>query len=634
MTCKWIICGNHLAIEDQDEILHPSSDEIYALEDGGVVEGITIENPREALPEIRFSHIGSSVQCSVFSDPDGKICLQVSTIRRKKEIPVDVIDGTVLDHCLYDNEWFYLTGDCEALSEILSGAGILCNGEISVQQYLYIRKIENSEHTGLFTFDVNEVQIKDAVPVENTVPKKLKATLYNYQKIGFSWMHYMIKDTGGCILGDEMGLGKTLQVITLFLRMLNEKTAPMLVVAPVSLLENWRQECKKFAPSIKTYIHHGARRTGFYADLLKYDVVIISYNTAVSDLSMLRMIEWELVVLDEAQNIKNPYSERSKSVRALPRKGSIAVSGTPFENHILDVWSLMDFVIPGLLGEISTFKQIFTDDEDGARRIEPILTPVMLRRLVKDVANDLPEKVIIPQPLDMLQDEADEYERIRADILQNNPDQSTISLAAIQKLRMFCTYPSICTGETYGDPAQASLKYQRFCELMEEIVACNEKVLIFTSYKRMFDVFNDDIPRRFNVPIWNINGETPVEERQTIVDTFNKTEGVAVLVLNPRAAGTGLNITGANHVIHFNLEWNPALEDQASARAYRRGQEKTVFIYRLFYRNTVEELVNERLERKRELAKTLVVGNIGENQDRQDIISAINMSPVSKERND
>ena len=633
MTYKWIIYENHLAIECKNEILHPSSGEIYVLENGGTVEDIIIEKPQDAMPEIKFSHIGSSVQCSVFSGSDGKIYLQVNAIRAKKKIPVDVIGGTVVDHCLFDNEWFYLTSDCEALSEIFSGAGILNNGKISMQQYFYIRKAENSNPTGLFTFDIDEKQIKDAVSTGKTVPEKLNAALYSYQKTGFSWMYYMIKETGGCILGDEMGLGKTLQVITLFLKMLNEKSAPMLVVAPVSLLENWRQECKKFAPSIKTYIHHGARRTGFYADLLEYDVVIISYNTAVSDLSMLKMIEWELVVLDEAQNIKNPYSERSKSVRTIPRKGSIAVSGTPFENHILDIWSLIEFVIPGLLGEISAFKQIFTDDEDGARRIEPILTPIMIRRRVKDVADDLPEKVIIPQPLNMPLDEADEYEKIRTEILKNNPDKSTISLAAIQKLRMFCTHPSLCTDEVYEDPARISLKYKRLCELMEEIVACGEKALIFTSYKKMFTVFNNDIPQRFNIPVWNINGETPEKERQTIVDTFNKTEGAAALVLNPRAAGTGLNITGANHVIHFNLEWNPAMEDQASARAYRRGQEKTVFIYRLFYLNTVEEQVNRRLEYKQELAKTLVVGNIGENQNQQDIISAINMSPVLEERN-
>lgn len=169
---------------------------------------------------------------------------------------------------------------------------------------------------------------------------------------------------------------------------------------------------------------------------------------------------------------------------------------------------------------------------------------------------------------------------------------------------------------------------------MEEVVLTGDKIILFTSYQKMFNIFEKDVPNRFSIPMWKINGSTPVEDRQTIVDEFNEYKGSALLVLNPRAAGTGLNITSANHIIHYNLEWNPALEDQASARAYRRGQEKTVFIYRLYYQNTVEQIVNERIERKREMAVAAVVGTDGTFENREDVIAALNISPIKEKKYD
>lgn len=629
MAYKWGIFDHHLAIEDDAEFIHPKADEIYRLLDGEIIEDILIHNPEKDLPDIRFSRVGAPVKCKVYVEEKGKhIILSIYALRKKSPVPVDVIEGHIIDHCLVNGEWFYLTGDLPTVEKWLTEAGIESNGPITIQQYLILRKNQNFEKINLIEFDVSEEALHKSVEIiDSSVPVKLNATLYSYQMTGYQWMHYMLDESGGCILGDEMGLGKTIQVITVFLSMIAKKQVPIIVIAPVSLLENWKMECAKFAPSINTYIHHGPNRTGRYSDLEKHDVVIISYNSAISDLSMLKMIQWSLVVVDEAQNIKNPDSERSKAIRNIPRLGSIAVSGTPFENHIQDIWSLVDFVIPGLFGDLTEFKETYPDDEDGAQRVEPILTPIMLRRLVKDVAKDLPEKIVIPQPIEMPLEEAEGYEKIRT--ATENVNSESISLGAIQRLRMYCTFPSLCDNESCtGDPAHISLKYQRLCEITEEIVQRKEKVLVFTSFKKMFDIFNNDIPSRFDIPVWNINGETPVEDRQQFVDKFNQYDGPAMLVLNPRAAGTGLNITGANHVIHFNPEWNPALEDQASARAYRRGQKKTVFVYRLFYSDTVEEMVNERIERKRVLAGAAIVGNDGTGQDKKDLIAAIKLSPI------
>ena len=625
MKYRWIVYEHHIAIDASDEILHPNADEIFEFVAGDNKE-ISAENPTIALNTLRFSKIGSPIKCELYSDEDGKLFLSLYTFRKNHKYSVDMIEGQIIDHCVSDREWFYLNGDIDTLETLFANAGIKECGVINTGQYIQLMKQEYfAEHREIIN-NVDSSVFSSLMVPEGNVPEGIHADLYAYQKTGFLWMRNMISAGSGCILGDEMGLGKTLQIITLFQDMKLNNNVPVLVVAPVSLLENWKRESAKFAPELDVYIHHGSKRTGLASVLSSHDVVVISYNTAVSDLSMLKMINWKCVVLDEAQNIKNPYSERARSVKSITRKVGIAVTGTPFENHITDIWSLVDFSIPGLFGSLSSFKQNVSDDVLGAEKIEPLLSPIMIRRLVKDVANDLPEKVIVSQPISMSEEERQEYERYRADARGSVENGSAVTLALLQKLRMFCTHCFLCEDNGRQDPWIVSIKYQRLCELIEEIISRDEKIIIFTSYKRMFEIFRQDIPSRFGLSIDTINGETPVEERQKIVDWFNNYKGSAILVLNPRAAGTGLNITGANHVIHYNLEWNPALEDQSSARAYRRGQEKTVFIYRLFYSGTVEEVVNDRIERKREMAVAAVVGTDG-SDEKSDILRALELAP-------
>lgn len=625
MKYRWIVYEHHIAIDASDEILHPNADEIFEFVAGDNKE-ISAENPTIALNSLRFSKIGSPIKCELYSDEDGKLFLNLYTFRKNHKYSVDMIEGQIIDHCVSDREWFYLNGDIDTLETLFANAGIKECGVINTGQYIQLMKQEYfAEHREIIN-NVDSSVFSSLMVPEGNVPEGINADLYAYQKTGFLWMRNMISAGSGCILGDEMGLGKTLQIITLFQDMKLNNNVPVLVVAPVSLLENWKRESAKFAPKLDVYIHHGSKRTGLASVLSSHDVVVISYNTAVSDLSMLKMINWKCVVLDEAQNIKNPYSERARSVKSITRKAGIAVTGTPFENHITDIWSLVDFSIPGLFGSLSSFKQNISDDVLGAEKIEPLLSPIMIRRLVKDVANDLPEKVIVSQPISMSEEERQEYERYRADARGSVENGSAVTLAVLQKLRMFCTHRFLCEDNGRQDPWIVSIKYQRLCELIEEIISRDEKIIIFTSYKRMFEIFRQDIPSRFGLSIDTINGETPVEERQKIVDWFNNYKGSAILVLNPRAAGTGLNITGANHVIHYNLEWNPALEDQSSARAYRRGQEKTVFIYRLFYSGTVEEIVNDRIERKREMAVAAVIGTDG-SDEKSDILRALELAP-------
>lgn len=630
MKASWIIDHNHLALQAGDNILHPNAEEIFTFmtSETNNVLGYECDNPSFALNHIRFSNIGSPIRINLSNSEKGNVMLSLYVTRRGINTPIDIISGTIIDQCVSkDSQWFYLNGNVQEVQEILSNANILTSGEISVAQYLKIEEQSLSLKADYIENNVNIEKLRKPIDESEPTPATLKATLYPYQHTGYLWLKYMLEDTKGCILGDEMGLGKTMQVIAEILYLKATGRTPVMVVAPISLLENWKRECKKFAPSLIVHIHHGKDRISNYKEFLNYDVVVTSYTTVTSDINMLNMLTWKLVVLDEAQNIKNPESTRSKMCKALKRERSLAVSGTPFENHISDIWSIVDFILPGLLGSLKDFEESFSDDVEGGKRIEPILSPIMLRRLVSDVAKDLPEKVVSTQPLLMSDFEALKYTHY-VDELKENFDAQNINLGMLQKLRIFCAHPFTVEEECdLGDPSEVSVKYQRFCEITEEILCRNEKILVFTSYKKMFEIFKRDIPKRFGIPLWTINGETPVQQRQAIVDNFNELSGSAILILNPRAAGTGLNITGANHVIHYNLEWNPSLEDQSSARAYRRGQRKTVFIYRLYYKDTVEEVVNERIERKRDIANTAIVGTDGISQDRQDIIKAIHMIP-------
>lgn len=627
MKGEWRIIDNHIALSVAEEVLHPSAEELYLAllnDTDSFIKGIECVALRDAFPEYRFSKIGSDIRCELRNE-DEKIFVNLFCERKGKKVSVEVIQGQIVDQCVLDNEWFYVTGSSKEIEDLFSHAGIMNCGVITVSQYVELLRNKELLVTGTLINSVETSVLDKPILSDGKIPGGINATLYNYQKIGYWWMKYMLSENQGCILGDEMGLGKTLQVITLIQEYKNAGNIPILVVAPVSLLQNWQRECNRFAPELRVAIHHGARRTGRYKDLLSYDVVVISYNTAVSDTALLSMVSWKLVVLDEAQNIKNPDSERTKYVKKIPRKACVAVSGTPFENHVSDIWSLVDFIKPGLLGTRSEYDSYITDDVDGADKVEPLLSPLMIRRLVADVATDLPEKIVIPQEICMSDSEAARYEEYRQLAIG---DGEKVGLGALQKLRMYCTHPQVCDEELDSDPFACSIKYQRMCEIIEEVVERGEKVLLFTSYQKMFDILQRDIPQRFNIPVDTINGSTVVEDRQPIVDKFNNYDGSCLLVLNPRAAGTGLNITSANHVIHYNLEWNPALEDQASARAYRRGQKKTVFIYRLFYAGTVEQIVNQKIERKREIAETAIVGTDGTTENKEDIIMALDISPI------
>lgn len=466
----------------------------------------------------------------------------------------------------------------------------------------------------------------------------LKANLYPYQERGVAWMCDALDNIGGVILADEMGLGKTLQIIAVFLLKEPVNETPALIVCPTTLIVNWCREIQRFAPSLTLLVHRGSDRTGFYKDLMSSQVVITTYDTLVNDISLFRGVEWSFLVCDEAQAVKNPESKRRKALGRLPRRYTIPVTGTPMENTLLDIWSLADLAIPGMFDTKETFASVFPDTEEGAIELSAIADSVILKRQVKDVANDLPERTDIDFPVELEEAAVKEYEKIKAETVEKYGPAG--QLVAVGQLAIYCAHPWLRVKDP-SDPDwedKVALKqdprYQLLTpkmdvciQLLKEAFLTGKKVLIFAAYNHCGELIKRAaIQEKVSDGYWNaINGSTPQDERQTIVDEFTDYDGSAVLVLNPKAAGTGLNITAATIVIHYTQNWNPALEMQASARAHRRGQDQPVTVYRLFYQGTVEETMVDRSKWKRELGETAVPIST---REKQDLNKALSIKPL------
>lgn len=462
----------------------------------------------------------------------------------------------------------------------------------------------------------------------------LDATLFPYQARGVQWMWDTVNRTGGLILADEMGLGKTLQIIALLMMDPPAKDAPALIVCPTSLIANWVREIRRFAPSLSVIVHRGPYRAGIFRDLQVAQIVITTYDTMVNDIGLISSFEWSWVICDEAQAIKNPHSNRRQAIAAIPRRRSIPMTGTPVENSLLDLWSLVDFAIPGMLGEESVFEVEFPDTVEAGKALGRLTEPIVLKRRVKDVAADLPERIDIDLPLELDEALATHYDAVREATLAKYPVAG--ALVATLQLQLVCAHPwlrkpgaEVDDWEDAGLDRGSSLplvtpKVERTVELLREAFLNGRKVIVFSLFNRIGDLI-----RTASIDLkgtwWGaINGSTPQERRQAIVDEFSSHAGPACLILNPKAAGAGLNITAATVVIHFTPVWNPATESQASARAHRRGQTEPVTIYRLFYRDTVEEVMIDRSAWKADLANETVPVS---SRDAEDLRRALEISP-------
>jgi SNF2 family DNA or RNA helicase len=467
--------------------------------------------------------------------------------------------------------------------------------------------------------------------------------LYDYQLDGLKWLQYCCLNGIGGILGDDMGLGKTAQIIALVSWLIEKDIIDnVLIIVPSTLLENWRREFDFFAPSIVPYLHHGELRTGSIRLLSSKRVVITSYSMIVNDQYLFNKIQWGTVILDEASLIKNPNSERKLSLSSINSKVRIAMTGTPVENSLIDLWSICDFVLPGYLGSIDEFtkkyvkknlEQIISDSD--LTELKKDISFVMLRRKKEDVLDSLPDRIDIHQALQMNYHEGLLYNDLRESILSdmNNMNSENI-LTLIQNLRQFTTHPLLLTNELGETADLASLrsgsaKFQRTLEILDEIKSRREKVLIFTEYLQMIDSFKKVLNELYSIEVFTIDGRISVAERQATIDCFSSFKGFAVMILNPRTAGMGLNITAANHVIHYTRQWNPALEEQASARSYRNKQDRKVNIYYLYYVDSIEEIIDTRLRIKKQLSGE-VITTTDNDLTMSEYINALSKTPIHK----
>ncbi|ARB90778.1 ATP-dependent helicase [Legionella longbeachae] len=623
---KWVITNNILMLDiNENNYVSVGAKSIYLSYFSG--EPISIAGKiapplLQDLPKLTLSKYPAP-PCIYLSQNDNNyielsICVEVENnciaisndqdqiVINDKWYPIDIESTNYIRRLLKDNS--------------INPDSFLNLGELIVLRSL-AKEIKIIESSNINFDNPSFKSIKD----NNEIPG-LNANLYPYQKNGTAFLNLISEQNIGCILADEMGLGKTLQIIALLQLEKVSGRSQSLVVAPATLLENWRREISQFAPGLSIFVHAGANRPGVNEKLQGYDVILISYETMIRDEPLLSTIKWNILVLDEAQNIKNPMAQRTVSVKNLTRRVSIAVTGTPVENKLEDLWSLSDFALPKLLGSLNEFQSQYTDNNDDASQLAPIVAPIILRRRVTEVAKDLPEKIEISQPIIMTKALAEAYERLRLETIREYGKAA--NMVATTKLRILCTHPALI-GDWSNNPLTEMPKYQRTLEIFEEIFESGDKVLLFTTYQGMVDIFLSDMKKHWPAAYFNfIDGRVPVMSRQTVIDEFFNHKGYGALFLNPKAAGAGLNITAANHVIHYNPEWNPALTEQASRRAFRRKQEKPVTIHHLYYANTVEEIIMERASFKRDLAEKAVTGHSGE-LDASLIAKALEISPLN-----
>ncbi|MCR4854279.1 MAG: DEAD/DEAH box helicase, partial [Prevotella sp.] len=512
----------------------------------------------------------------------------------------------------------------------------------------------------ILTDEVREMIRQLTEQADIPVPDGIHATLRPYQERGYSWMYRNYRIGFGSIIADDMGLGKTLQVITLLQKLKDEGALNdeqrVLIVVPTGLLTNWQSEIARFAPSLSVFTYHGSQRSlNDFAppaqrgrkskSLLEDDqspefageektsapdILLTSYGVLRSDVAKLKKLSWLAVIIDEAQNIKNEGTAQSKAVRSIPAKVHIAMSGTPVENRLSEFWSIMDFTNQGYLGSAKSFREQYANpiQREGdmlvANRFRRVTSPFLLRRLKSDksIINDLPDKIEQNKLALLTDSQAALYHETLEQAMQvieniETTDQKELFkrqglvLQMILALKQICNHPALFLKNGDFNP-ELSGKTEMLLSLLESIVASGQKVLVFTQFREMGEMLSQMIERRLGERPLFLHGGCSIKERQAMVDRFQESSRTdQIFLLSLKAAGTGLNLTAASHVIHYDLWWNPAVEAQATDRAYRIGQHQNVQVHRFITKNTFEERIDQMIQDKRHLADMTVA--TGEN---------------------
>jgi hypothetical protein len=458
---------------------------------------------------------------------------------------------------------------------------------------------------------------------DRPVPGGLRASLRPYQERGYSWLAFLRRWGLGACLADDMGLGKTVQTLAYLLAERGaDGAAPALVVCPMSVIGNWRREAERFAPDLPVLVHHGVARgrgESFRRAAGEHALVVTSYALLQRDLEHFASVPWSAVVLDEAQNVKNPETRQARAARALAAGHRIALTGTPVENNVGDLWSIMEFLNPGLLGSQAAFKRSFFVPIQAGRdaaamdRLKRITGPFILRRLKTDrsVIADLPDKMEMKVFCTLTREQASLYQAVLDDAQKalkkvEGIERKGVVLATLSKLKQVCNHPAQFLADN-SPVAGRSGKLARLAEMLEEVTGSDERALVFTQFAEMGALLVTHLQETFGREVLFLHGGVPRGRREKMVERFQSEEGgPRVFVLSLKAGGTGLNLTRASHVFHYDRWWNPAVEAQATDRAFRIGQTRRVQVHKLVCLGTLEEKIDAMIEAKKDVAEKVV----------------------------
>ena len=477
-----------------------------------------------------------------------------------------------------------------------------------------VKKHLNAKDFAKFKKLIRENKIYDA-------PHSLTGDLRPYQKIGYSWLVQNIRYGFGSILADDMGLGKTIQILSAILyykenNLLEDKTA--LIIVPPTLISNWENEIKKFTPDLTYFIYHGSNRT---FPLETYDIILTSYGVVRLDLDMFVDQRWFLCIIDEAQNIKNPNTEQTKAIKSVDARSKVALTGTPIENKLMDYWSIFDFTNKGYLSTKDDFKRQYVmpieklEDEETLDDLRTIAKPFVLRRLKTDddIKKELPEKFINDIYCTLSKKQIKLYNAILDEIffdIENSKgiQRKGIILKILTALKQTCNHPAQFL-DIKNPKISESGKMELLVDILSNILDANEKVLIFTQYVEMGKLIQELISKKFKQEVLFLHGSQTRIEKANVIDTFQEDENYKILVATLKTGGTGLNLTAAQNVIHYDLWWNPAVENQATDRVHRIGQENDVMVYRFITKGTLEETIDAISKHKTDLASKSIVSD-------------------------
>jgi SNF2 family DNA or RNA helicase len=471
-------------------------------------------------------------------------------------------------------------------------------------------------------------ELLSAGPVQSRsmkAPAAFAGVLRPYQERGLAWLAFLDRLGLGACLADDMGLGKTIQLLALLLiereHADGTSIAPTLLVCPMSVVGNWQHEAARFAPDLRIHVHHGGERLSgeqFARVLGDVDLVITTYGLVARDQEQLATMPWGRVVLDEAQNIKNSAARQAQAVRALPAARRIALTGTPIENRLSELWSILQFLNPGLLGSASEFRTRFArpieryHDRERAELLKRITAPFILRRLKTDrtIISDLPDKIEMKAFCNLTREQATLYQAIVDEMLEKIANSEGIErrglvLSTMLKLKQVCNHPAQLLADGSPLPGRSG-KVARLEEMLDEVLSEGDRMLVFTQFAEMGKLLQAHLQRRFARPVPFLHGGTALKSRDAMVANFQANAGHPVMLISLKAGGTGLNLTAANHVVHFDRWWNPAVEDQATDRAFRIGQKRNVQVRKFICAGTLEERIDSLIESKKDLAGRIV----------------------------